>query len=129
MPRSFLFLQGLASRFFERLGAALAERGHPVRRINFNGGDRVFWRLPGAVDYRGNLHDWPSFLDRLLVEYQVTDIILFGDCRPLHRLAIPLARARSVRVHVVEEGYLRPGWISFEEGGVNANSPLPRDPS
>jgi capsular polysaccharide export protein len=129
MPRSFLFLQGLASRFFERLGAALAERGHAVHRINFNGGDRVFWRLPGAVDYRGNLHDWPSFLDRLLVEYQVTDIILFGDCRPLHRLAIPLARARSVRVHVVEEGYLRPGWISFEEGGVNANSPLPRDPS
>jgi capsular polysaccharide export protein len=37
-------------------------------------------------------------------------------------------RARSVRVHVVEEGYLRPGWVTFEEGGVNANSPLPRDP-
>lgn len=129
MPRSFLFLQGLASWFFDRLGRALAERGHAVHRVNFNGGDRVFWRLPGAVDYRGRLDDWPGVLDRLLAERQVTDVILFGDCRPVHRLAIPVARARSVRLHVIEEGYLRPGWITFEEGGVNANSPLPRDPS
>ena len=127
-PRSFLFLQGLASWFFDRLGRALAERGHAVHRVNFNGGDRLFWRLPGAVDYRGRLGDWPAFLDRVLVERQVTDVILFGDCRPVHRLAIPVARERSVRVHVVEEGYLRPGWITFEEGGVNANSPLPRYP-
>jgi capsular polysaccharide export protein len=127
-PRSFLFLQGLASWFFDRLGKALAERGHAVHRVNFNCGDRLFWRLPGSVAYRGQLGDWPAFLDRLLAERQVTDVILFGDCRPVHRLAIPVARGRSIRVHVVEEGYLRPGWISFEEGGVNANSPLPRDP-
>jgi capsular polysaccharide export protein len=127
-PRSFLFLQGLASWFFDRFGRALAERGHAVYRVNFNGGDRLFWRLPGAVDYRGGLDQWPAFLNRLLAEKQITDVILFGDCRPVHRLAIPVARGRALRVHVVEEGYLRPGWISFEEGGVNANSPLPRDP-
>jgi capsular polysaccharide export protein len=127
-PRSFLFLQGLASWFFDRLGKALAARGHAVHRVNFNGGDRLFWRLPGAIDYRGKLNDWPAYLDRLLIERHVSDLILFGDCRPVHRLAIPIARARSARVHVAEEGYLRPGWISFEEGGVNANSPLPRDP-
>lgn len=127
-PRSFLFLQGLASWFFDRLGRALAEDGHAVHRVNFNGGDRLFWRQPGAVAYRGRLNDWPAFLDRLLAEKQVTDVILFGDCRPGHRLAIPVARGRRTRVHVVEEGYLRPGWIGFEEGGVNANSRLPRDP-
>ena len=125
--RSFLFLQGLASWFFDRLGRALVEDGHAVHRVNFNGGDRLFWRQPGAVAYRGRLDDWPAFLDRLLVERQITDVILFGDCRPVHRLAIPVARKRSMRVHVVEEGYLRPGWISFEDGGVNTNSPLPRD--
>lgn len=127
-PRSFLFLQGLASWFFDRLGRALAERGHAVHRVNFNGGDRLFWRLPGAVDYRGGLDQWPAFLNRLLTEKQITDVILFGDCRPVHRLAIPVARAQALRVHVVEEGYLRPGWITFEESGVNANSSLPRDP-
>jgi capsular polysaccharide export protein len=126
--RGFLFLQGMPTRFFERLGAALAARGHGVHRVNFNGGDRVFWRRPGAVDFRGREHEWPEFLDRLVVEKGVSDIILFGDCRPLHRGAIRLANRRALRVHVVEEGYMRPDWITFEEGGVNGYSSLPRDP-
>ena len=127
--RGFLFLQGLASRFFERLGACLAERGHLVRRVNFNGGDRAFWRLPGAVDFTGRSEEWPDFLDDLLARTAIGEIVLFGDCRPPHRAAIALARRRGVGVRVVEEGYLRPGWITFEAGGVNANSSLPRDPS
>jgi capsular polysaccharide export protein len=126
--RGFLFLQGMATRFFERLGQALAERGHAVHRVNFNGGDRAFWRLPGAVDFCGRPEEWPEFLDRLIVDKAISDIILFGDCRPLHRAAIRVAGARSLRVHVVEEGYLRPDWITFEEGGVNGHSELPRDP-
>jgi capsular polysaccharide export protein len=128
-PRSFLFLQGSATRFFERLGRALAHRDHTVHRVNFNGGDRALWRLPGAIDFRGRLHAWPDFLDQLLREKAVSDIILFGDYRPLHRAAIRVAAKRSVRVHVVEEGYLRPDWITFEEGGAYGYSTLPRDPS
>ena len=125
--RSFLFLQGLATRFFGRLAYALAERGHAVHRVNFNGGDRLFWRLPGSVDFTGRLHEWPEFLDRLLSEKAISDIILFGDCRPMHRAAIRVAAARAIRVHVVEEGYLRPGWITLEADGVNGHSRLPRD--
>jgi len=126
--RVFLFLQGMATRFFERLGQALAERGHAVHRVNFNGGDRAFWRLPGATDFGGRPEDWPEFLDRLITEREISDIILFGDCRPLHRAAIRVAEGRVVRIHVVEEGYLRPDWITLEEGGVNGHSALPRDP-
>jgi capsular polysaccharide export protein len=126
--RSFLFLQGLATRFFARLGRALAARGHDVHRVNFNGGDRLFWHLPGALDFTGRFAEWPEFLDRLLSEWAVTDVILFGDCRPVHRAAIRVAAARAIRVHVVEEAYLRPDWITFEEGGVNGHSRLPRDP-
>ncbi|HEV2302471.1 MAG TPA: capsular biosynthesis protein [Stellaceae bacterium] len=127
--RGFLFLQGLASRFFESLGRRLAERGHLVRRVNFNGGDRAFWRLPGAVDFTGRPQDWPGFFDGLLSETGIGEVILFGDCRPLHRAAIALARRRRIAVRVVEEGYLRPGWITFEAGGVNAYSALPREPA
>jgi capsular polysaccharide export protein len=126
--RSFLFLQGMATRFFERLGQALAERGHAVQRVNFNGGDRAFWRLPGAVDFCGRPEEWPEFLDRVVVDKAVSDIILFGDCRPLHRAAIRVGDSRALRIYVVEEGYLRPDWITFEEGGVNGHSVLPRDP-
>ena len=103
--RGFLFLQGLAARCFERLGAALLSRGHRVCRVNLNGGDRAFWRLPGAVDFCGREHEWPQFLDRLIVERAVSDVILFADCRPLHRAAIRVAQSRGLRVYVVEEGY------------------------
>ena len=126
--RSFLFLQGMATRFFERLGQSLGERGHAVHRVNFNGGDRAFWRLPGAMDFCGRPEEWPNFLDGVVSDKAVSDVILFGDCRPLHRAAIRVAHARSLRVHVVEEGYLRPDWITFEEDGVNGYSTLPRDP-
>lgn len=128
MAGSFLFLQGPATRFFARLGAALRARGHAVRRVNFNGGDRLFWPLPGAVDYRGDRAGWPRFIEDRLSAWHVTDLVLFGDCRPLHRAAIDVARALGVRVHVFEEGYLRPNWITLEAGGVNGHSALPRDP-
>jgi capsular polysaccharide export protein len=127
--RRFLFLQGMATRFFERLGKALATHGHAVHRVNFNGGDRAFWRLPGAVDFCGRPEEWPEFFGRLVDEKAITDLILFGDCRPLHRAAIRVAKLRQVRIYVVEEGYLRPDWITFEEDGVNGHSALPQDPA
>jgi capsular polysaccharide export protein len=125
--RRILFLQGLASAFFTRLGAALEARGHQIYRVNFNGGDRLLWRLPGAIDFRGTVEDWPAFLTDLLEARRITDIVLFGDCRPLHRVAITVAALRALAVHVFEEGYLRPSWITHELGGVNAYSSLPRD--
>jgi capsular polysaccharide export protein len=126
--RSFLFLQGMATQFFGRLGRTLAERGHNVHRINFNGGDSLFWPLCGAVDYRQGLAEWPKFLEERLVGWSVTDIILFGDCRPLHRAAVRVAMLRGVQVHVFDEGYLRPHWVTMEHGGVNGYSSMPRDP-
>jgi capsular polysaccharide export protein len=126
--RSFLFLQGMATEFFARLGQALRGRGHAVHRVNFNAGDRLFWPLPGAIDFRGRPVDWPDFLTGILISRKVTDIILFGDCRPLHRPAVQLAKRLQLTVHVCEEGYLRPYWVTFERDGVNGNSSLPRNP-
>ncbi|HEY0200230.1 MAG TPA: capsular biosynthesis protein [Burkholderiaceae bacterium] len=126
--RSFLFLQGMASQFFACLGTALRDRGHTVNRVNFNAGDRLFWPLRGAIDFRGRAADWPDFLANILVTRKVTDIILFGDCRPLHRQAIQLAQSLQLTVHVCEEGYIRPHWVTFERDGVNGHSTLPRNP-
>ena len=126
--RSFLFLQGMASRFFATLGQSLAARGHAVHRVNFNAGDRVFWPLPGAIDFRGRPDQWPDRFADILVSRKVTDVILFGDCRPLHQAAIGVARAMQVPVHVCEEGYIRPHWVTFEREGVNGHSTLPRNP-
>ena len=126
--RTFLFLQGLASPFFAQLARLLIARGHRVGRINISLGDELFWRGLPAVSYRGTLANWRKFLSAYLSDEGVTDVVLFGDCRPYHRVAIHLAAHRRVQVHVCEEGYLRPSWITVENGGVNGYSSLPRDP-
>lgn len=125
--RTFLFLQGLASPFFVRLGHALRDQGYGVARINLNLGDWLFWNIPGAVGYRGRFEDWRGFLSKFMDERGITDLVLFGDGRPYHRVAIATAQLRGVDVHVFEEGYFRPNWITMEAGGVNGFSGLPRD--
>ncbi len=126
--REFLLLQGLAGPFFARLGDALDAAGQGVHRIIFNGGDRAFWRGRDAIAYRGGLRRWPAFLQRHLLKRGITDIVLFGDCRPLHKEAIFLANRLGLAVHVFEEGYIRPDWVTLEAGGVNGLSSLPRNP-
>ena len=124
--RRFIFLQGVPGPFMHSLGLALAARGHGVSRVNFNGGDRLAWPSLPAVDFSGRTSEWPAFLQRLVFEIEPTDLILHGDCRPLHKIAIELANRRGITVHVFEEGYLRPDWITLEVGGVNGYSRLPR---
>nr|WP_235522805.1 capsular biosynthesis protein [Novosphingobium sp. Leaf2] len=122
-------LQGLMGPLFRKLGLGLIAAGHTVHKINFNGGDRLFWRLPNGIDYRGSLEDWPGWLEQVIRERGVTDVTLFGDCRDHHMPAIRLCRDLGVPVHVFEEGYIRPDWVTLELGGVNGHSSLPRDPA
>lgn len=128
--RHFLFLQGNASWFFRRLGERLAARGHAVTRINVCGGDRLFWGGDGwnAIDYTGRRDDFGAFLTEEYARRGVTDIILFGDTRAIHRAATAAARAAGIAVWVFEEGYLRPHWVTLERDGVNGFSRLPADP-
>jgi capsular polysaccharide export protein len=124
--RAFVFLQGPPGPLFRRLGVALAEQGYPVHRINLSGGDRYDW-AESAVDFRGRFSEWPVFFDTFLRDNRITDLVLFGDCRPYHVSAHGMAILRGVRTHVLEEGYLRPHWMTFELEGVNARSTLSRD--
>jgi capsular polysaccharide export protein len=126
--RSFLFLQGPLSPFFRRLGEALSEAGCSVNRINFCGGDVFYWPCGNTHWWQGHMYEWPLWVAELMEKYKITDIVLMGDWRPLHREAIWLARQKGNRIWVFEEGYLRPGYITMEEGGVNAYSSLPRTP-
>ena len=124
--KSFLFLQGPAGPFFRRLATHLASQGQAVQRINFNGGDKLDWR-GGGLDFRARPAEWTSFVTETFVRLGITDLVLFGDCRPLHRAAIQVAQANQIDVHVFEEGYIRPDWMTLERDGVNAHSRLPRN--
>ncbi len=124
--RVFLFLQGPPGPLFRRLGKEMRRRGATVHRINICGGDERDW--PDAdMNFRGRFSEWPAFFDRFIREHKVTDVLLFGDCRPYHVTAHGIAALRGVRTHVLEEGYLRPDWMTLEPEGVNARSTLSRD--
>lgn len=126
--RSFLFLQGVCSPFFVRLAAALEADGHRVFKLNFNAGDWLYWSGVSAWSYRGDISGLQDFLDAKFRQFGITDQILFGDCRPVHRPAVAQANACGVRTHVFEEGYFRPYWVTLEREGVNQHSLLPREP-
>lgn len=126
--RSFLFLQGVCSPFFARLAGKLVADGHQVFKINFNGGDTAYWWPRQAWHFRGAITELPAFLEDKYRRFGITDQLLFGDRRPVHRPAVNLAERHDIRTHVFEEGYFRPYWITLEREGVNGHSLLPRDP-
>ena len=123
--RVFLFLQGPHGPFFDRLGKMLRMAGAEVWRVGFNAGDRAFWfHTKSYIAYRGTAEDWPDTLRSLIDDKNVTDIVLYGDTRPIHAQAVSEAKARGLTIHVFEEGYMRPYWVSYERGGSNGNSRL-----
>ncbi|WP_299814002.1 capsule biosynthesis protein CapA [uncultured Jannaschia sp.] len=127
--RRFLFLQGPHGPFFQHLGHLLLAAGCEVRRVGFNAGDAAFWTdRTRYLPFDAPLDRWPGACTAILDGEGITDIVLYGDTRPLHAEAIRLARDRGLRVHVFEEGYLRPRWVSYERDGANANSRLMRIP-
>jgi capsular polysaccharide export protein len=127
--RHFLFLRGPFGSFFAHVGRELEQAGFRVSKVVFDGGDLSDWGyLRPHVAYREEEEAWPGWIEHYLVENKVTDLVVFNDCIEVHLAAIAAAKRRGVRIHVFEEGYFRPRWITLESDGVNAYSPCPRDP-
>ena len=124
-PRKFLFLQGPHGPFFHKLGKMLRLAGAEVWRVGFNAGDRAFWFHPASyIPFRGTQEEWPATFDALCTDKGITDIVLYGDTRQIHAQAVTRARAAGLTVHVFEEGYMRPYWVTYERGGSNGHSRL-----
>ncbi|MCB5408413.1 capsule biosynthesis protein [Pseudogemmobacter faecipullorum] len=123
--KSFLLLQGPHGPFFSRLGKMLTRSGASVWRVGFNRGDRAFWHDSRSyIAFRGTADDWEPQLHRLIADKGITDLVLYGDTRPVHAKAVRLAREAGLQIHVFEEGYLRPYWVTYERGGSNGHSRL-----
>ena len=123
--QKFLLLQGPASPFFKKLGLELIKMGHLAWKVNFCGGDKIT-SLGGVpqFDYQDKFDNFSDWLTKLFKQYTFTHIILFGDTRPFHTIAINIAKQYNCNVYVYEEGYLRPDWITLEANGVNGNSSI-----
>lgn len=122
--RRVLLLQGPNGPFFARLRDYLCGRGSHVVKVNFNGGDDLFYRSGDIVRFTEPMVLWEASLRRLLVERRIEAIVVFGSSRRQHRIAARVAESIGMPFWVFEEGYVRPDFITLEEGGVNADSPL-----
>jgi len=126
--RHFLFISAPFGPFARELATSLQEHGATCTRVVVNGGDVLDWGPRDAVPYFGAETGWCDWLQGLIQRLHVTDIITYGDSSPYSVKALLLGQALNLRLHVFEQGYFRPDWITLERGGVNANSRLPRDP-
>lgn len=113
------------SPFCFRFARELKGQGIVLRKINFNGGDFLYF--PQGTNYRGAPRDWPSFLENYIRRHRIDLILLYGDSRPIHLAARAVAKDLGVRVLVFEEGYIRPNFVTLEEGGTNYHSDIPAE--
>src|ERR1700761_657857 len=121
-----LLLQGPVGPFFRELHQELLDRGFDVLKVNFNGGDLLFSPRSDVCNFRGSPQDWGAWLQSLMSDQPLAAIVLFGDGRPYHMEALRVAGEQGVVTWCLEEGYLRPGYVTCEIGGNNAHSPLRR---
>lgn len=122
--RHVLLLQGPNGPFFARLRDYLESAGRRVSKVNFNGGDDLFYRRGAIVRFTEPMPKWEVFLREMLVEQHIDAIVVFGSSRRHHRIAARLANDMGIDFWVFEEGYVRPDYITLEAGGVNAASPI-----
>jgi capsular polysaccharide export protein len=126
--KKILLLQGPIGPFFARLAKDLRAVDAQVHKVNFNGGDWLFFPAD-AINYRGGMAHWPAYLEALLLRLRIDVVILMGDCRPIHRAAHEVATRLGLEVGVFEEGYIRPDFVTLERFGVNGNSRISKNPA
>ena len=122
--RNFIFLQSPIGPFFSLLAKELKSLGHNVSKINFWGGDIVFY--PDGIPYKDTIENWGKFFTNHCIKNKITDIVLFGDRRPYHERAIEsIAQINSdTNIWVFEEGYFRPHWVTLDKYGANNRSSI-----
>jgi len=125
--RRVLLLQGPVGPFFRELQNALDIAGVDTLRIGFNRADGPCFGSVSRARYRrhtGSPATWPHDAASILAEFRPDMVILFGAERPAHSVMRAIAERRNIPVLCLEEGYIRPGFITAEYGGTNAESPL-----
>ncbi|EPC1857198.1 capsule biosynthesis protein [Campylobacter coli] len=123
--KNVLLLQGPVGTFFHRLAIKMKKNKTKVFKLNFNGGDFLFY--PSGKRCKCDEKDLENFYENFFKEKKIDAIVMYNDCRLIHAKAIKVAKELGIGIWIFEEGYLRPYCITFEKDGVNANSSLPRD--
>jgi capsular polysaccharide export protein len=124
-----LFVGAPFGRFFRHLAPHLEARGVTVWRTVTEGGEWFGTRRKNRLVYTPAQGDWVEFLRTAIRTKHITSLVTFNDSCRRARDAIEVAHELGIPHYVIEYGYLRPWWFTFDKDGVNGNSILPRDPA
>jgi capsular polysaccharide export protein len=120
-----LLLQGPIGGFFSKLASYFQKKGSVIYKINFNGGDKFFYKHKTNVfDFNDIDSEFEIFIEKILKKHSIKAIFLIGDKRFYHQKAIEVAKRFGVDIWCLEEGYLRPNYFTLEKNGVNNSSNL-----
>jgi capsular polysaccharide export protein len=124
----FLFIGAPFGPFFSRLAREIEAAGGEVYRTVCEGGEYLETPTYCRIVYRHRDGDWKRFIRGVVRRKKVDAIITFNDTLPRNRGALEVAEEFGLHSFVLENGYLRPHWVTLERDGVNGFSRLPRDP-
>jgi capsular polysaccharide export protein len=119
-----ILLQGPVSGFFGALAREMGALGFPALKVDFNFGDRVCDRCHDRVSYRGDMESLSAWYHALFRKRRPRAVVVFGDQRPVHRVARAVCAKANIPFYSFEEGYIRPDYVTLEVGGANALSTL-----
>jgi capsular polysaccharide export protein len=122
-----LFISAPFGPFFRKSAKELNDRGYAVWRIVWEGGDFLETPRRNQIIFNGDIPE-EAFLRRVLSEKHITAVVTYNDTGPRNQLANRLAKELKLGRYILENGYLRPHWVTFDREGVNGYSKLPRDP-
>lgn len=122
-----LFVTSPFGRFFRIFADNLTARGHKVWRIAWDGGDFVSTPSRYRIPFRHRDGDCESALKAAILKHHITAIVTYNDTGERNRAAIKLAASMGLGRYIIEHGYLRPHWITFDRDGVNGHSTLPKE--
>ncbi|MFN3976893.1 MAG: capsule biosynthesis protein [Aquificaceae bacterium] len=127
--KNYLLLQGPKGFFFYKLGKYLQTLGKTVYKINFNGGDLMTYpTFRNVYNYRDKLENFEEYLRNFISTKKIEIVLLYGDYKVYHRIAVKVCKDLNIPLYVFEEGYIRPYYITLEKYGINGFSQLPKDP-
>ena len=119
---NILLLQGPLGPFLADLAIELRAHGFGVFKINLNKGDWHYALADHVENFHGRPEAWREFLADFIAQNKIDAVVVYGDSRFYHREAREVCGQKGIRYFALEEGYVRPGFVTFEEGGNNANS-------
>jgi capsular polysaccharide export protein len=125
--RRILFVGAPFGPFFKEFARELEQQGCRVWRAVFDGGDFLETPAANRIVFRGDRNKWSRFVNVIFRQKKIDCVVTFNDTLFFNSVALTEAKRLGIQRYVLENGYLRPFWVTFERDGVNGHSCLPAE--